>query len=79
MPPSGFGIEFAKRQDLIVVAVVVLQNDVDENLIALPRNDDRLGMDDLFVLAELLYEFLDAVFVEKGFLFRRIASLIDER
>ena len=68
-----------KRQNLIVVAVVVLQHDIDKDFVALPRNHDRLRMQDLFVFAELLYELFDAVLVEKCFLLRRIAALVRER
>ena len=71
VPPSGFGIEFAKRQDLVVVAVVVLQDDIDERLRRVCREiTTGFGMNDLLVLAELLNEFLDAVLVEKRFLLR---------
>ena len=52
-------------QNLIVVAVVVLQDDIDEDFVALPRDHDRLRMNDLLVFAELLDEFLDAVLVEE--------------
>ena len=68
-----------KRQNLVVVAVVVLQHDIDEDFIALPRDHDRLRMNHLFVLAELLYEFLDAVFVEKPLFLRRVGALVRER
>src|SRR5262249_14347841 len=46
--------------------------------VALSRNDDRLRMQNLFVLAELLYEFFDPVFVKKRFLFRRRTALVSE-
>ena len=36
-------------------------------------------MNDLFVFAELLYEFLDAVLVKKRFLLWRIAALVGQR
>ena len=68
-----------ETQNLIVVAVVILQDAIDKNFVALPRNIDRLGMNDLLVLAQLPDEFLNAVFVEKRLLFRRIVALVDER
>ena len=40
---------------------------------------DRLGMNDLLVLAQLPDEFLDAVLVEERFLFWRIVALVGER
>ena len=55
-----------ERQNLIVVAVVVLEHDIDKNFVALPCDHDRLGMQDLFVFAELLNELFDPVFVEKS-------------
>src|SRR5215469_15654333 len=69
----------SEGQDLVVVTVVVLQHHVDKDLIALSGNHDRFGMQDLFVLTELLYEFFDAVFVEKSFFFRRVSALICKR
>jgi len=36
-------------------------------------------MQDLFVLAELLYEFFDALFVEKLFYLGRVGTLIRKR
>ena len=59
-----------EAENLIVVAVVILQHDVDENFVALPGEHDRLRMNDLLVFAQLLHEFLDAVLVEKRFLLR---------
>src|SRR5438093_13543080 len=68
-----------KRQYLVVVTIVILQHDIDKHFIALPRNHDRLWVQDLFVLAQLLYELFDAVFVEKFLLLHRIAALICDR
>src|SRR5712691_8771767 len=68
-----------KRQNLIVVAVIVLQNNIGKNFIALSRDHDRLGMQNLFVLTELFYELFDAMLIEKCFLFRRIAAFIGLR
>ena len=67
-----------ERKNLIVVAVVILQDDIDEDFVALPRDHDRLRVNDLLVFAELFYELFDAVLVEKRLLFRRIAALISE-
>ena len=67
-----------KGKNLIVVTVVILQHDIDKDLIALSRNHHRLGMNDLFVLAELLYEFLDAMLVNEEFFFGRITALIGQ-
>ena len=64
--------------DLVVVAVVILEDDIDEHFFALPRKHDRLRMDDLFVLAQLANEFLDPFLVDKSFFLRRIAPFIDE-
>ena len=61
VPPSGFGS--SSRRKLIVVTVVVLQNDIDKNLVTLTRDHHRLGMQDLFVFAQLLNELLDPVFI----------------
>ena len=58
-----------ERQNLIVVAVVVLEHDIDKNFVALSCDHDRLGMQDLFVFAQLLNEFFDSVFVRKTSLF----------
>ena len=55
-----------------------MQDNIDKHFVALPRNHDRLRMQDLFVFAELLYEFLDAVLVEKCFLLWGIAALVGE-
>src|SRR5438874_9708978 len=68
-----------ERQNLVVIAVVVLQDDIDKNLVALPRNQYRFGMNHLFVFAKLLYEFFDAVLVDKYFLLRLVAALVRQR
>ena len=67
-----------ERQNLVVVTVVVLQDNIDKHFVALPRNHDRLGVQYLFVFTQLLYEFLDAVFVKKCFLLWRIAAFIGQ-
>src|ERR1051325_2818241 len=57
-----------ETENLVAVAVVILHDAIDEHFIFLPGQNDRLGMDDLFVLSELLDELLDAVFVYKALL-----------
>ena len=56
-----------ERENLIVVAVVILQHDIDEDFVALPRKDDRFGMNDLLVFAQLFDELFDPVLVEETF------------
>src|SRR5205807_6908302 len=68
-----------KRQNLVVVAVVVLQHNIDKYFIALPLDYDRLWVQHLFVFTELLNEFFDAVLVDKRFLLRRLAPLVSQR
>ena len=63
-----------KRQNLIVVAVVVLHDNIDKNFIALPLDHDRFRMQHLLVFAELLNEFFDAVFVEELLDLRKIVG-----
>ena len=68
-----------ERQNLIVVAVVVLEDDIDKNFVALSCDHDRLGMQDLFVFAQLPNELFDSVFVKKSLLLWRIDAFIGER
>src|SRR5437764_5559779 len=68
-----------ETKNLIVVAVVILENTIDKCFVALSRNVDRLRMNDLLVLAQLPDEFLNAVLVKKRLFFRRIDSLIRQR
>src|SRR6202023_492560 len=68
-----------KWQNLVVVAVVVLQHNIDKYFLALPGNHDRLRMQHLFVLAELFYKLFDTVLIEERFSPRRRAALIRER
>ena len=68
-----------KRQNLIVVTVIVLQHDIDKHFVALPRDHDRLWMQYLLVFAELLYELFDPVFVEKFLFLRRIVAFVGQR
>ena len=58
-----------ETENLIVVAVVILQDAIDKSFITLPRNIDRLGMNDVLVLAQLPDEFVNAMFVEERFFF----------
>ena len=55
-----------EAEDLVGVGVVVLEDGVDEDFVALAGDDDRLGMEDGAGLAELANELLDAVLVEEG-------------
>src|SRR4030095_1559730 len=68
-----------ETKNLIVVAVVILQDAINKSFITLPRNIDRLGMNDVLVLAQLSDEFINAMFVEERFFFWRIVALVDER
>src|SRR5262249_21898282 len=65
-------------QNLIVITVVVLEHDIDENFVALSRDYDRLGMEDLFVFAQLPNELFDSVFIIKSLLLWRIDAFIGE-
>src|SRR5262249_58231509 len=75
----GVGDGIRKRQNLVVVAVVVLQYDIHKNFVPLSRDYDRLWMQHLFVLAELPNELFDAVLVIKAVLLWRIDAFIGER
>ncbi len=72
----GIRNRIRERQNLVVIAVVVLQDNIDKNFVALTRDHDWLRMNDLLVFAELLNEFLDAVLVEKSLFLRRLAALV---
>ena len=74
----GIGDGIGKGQNLVVVAVVVLHDDIDKDFIALAGNDHRLRVNDLFVFPELLHELLDAVLVEEGFLLQGLDPLVRE-
>src|SRR4030095_14193306 len=76
--PVGGRDGIGEWQNLIVVAVVVLEYDIDKNFVALSCDHDRLGVQDLLVLAQLPNELFDAVFVIKSLLFRRIDAFISE-
>ena len=77
--PVGVRDGIRERQNLIVVAVVVLEHDIDKNFVALPCDHDRLGMQDLFVFTQLPNELFDSVFVIKSLLLWRIDAFIGER
>ena len=81
-----------ETKNLVVVAVVVLQHDIEVHVVgdlvlilvaetdlALAENDDRLGVEELLVLTELAHEFLDAQLVKPAFRFDRLAALVGER
>ena len=63
-------------KNLIVIAIVILENDVHENLLALAREHDWFRVNDLFVFPELFYEFFDPMLVEECLFLRRIRALI---
>src|SRR2546430_973780 len=65
-----------KRQNLIVIAVVILKHNVDKNFVPLARDDDRFWMNDLLVFTQLPNEFFDPVLIEKGFFFERLDAFI---
>src|SRR5579862_3503068 len=67
-----------EAENLVVVGVGVLEDDVDEDFLLLPRQDDGLGMDELLVLAELADEFLDAVAVQEALLAHGFGAFVDE-
>ena len=73
------GDRIGKRQNLVVIAVVVLQDNIDKNFVALPRDNDWFWMQHLFVLTELLDEFFDAVLVKKYLFLHWVDTLICER
>ena len=78
---SAVGIRdrVGERENLIVVAVVILEDDIDKYFVALPRKHDRLRVNDLFVFAQLFYELFNPVFVEERFLLRCVAALVGQR
>ena len=61
----GIGDGVGITKNLIVVAVVVLQDNVDEHLVPLCRHNDRLGVHHCLVTAQLPHKLLNAVAVEK--------------
>ena len=62
-------------QNLVVIAVVVLQNDIDKHFVTLPRDHDRFGMDNVLVFTQLLHELLNSMLVEEGFSFSSAPSV----
>ncbi len=71
----GIRNRVCERQNLVVVAVVVLQHNIDKDFVTLSRNHDRLRMEHLLVFAKLPYEFLNAVLVEKRFFLRGLGRV----
>src|SRR5947208_2201149 len=65
-PAVRIGNGIGETEDLVVVRVVILENTIDEDLILLPVQNDRLGMNHLLVLPQLPDELLNAVLVEKS-------------
>jgi hypothetical protein len=74
--PVRIGDGIGEAKNLIVVAIVILQDAIDESLVALARDHDRLRMNNSFVLAELPHEFLDTVLVVERLLLRRRAAFV---
>ena len=65
--PIGNGV--GVTEDLVVIAVVVLNHYIHEHVVSLIGNDDWLRVDDLFVFAELPNELLNAIAIKECFLF----------
>src|SRR5882724_7065490 len=78
---SAVGIRdgICKRQNLIVVAVIILQHNIDKNFIALSRNQDGFRMKHLLIFAELPYKLFYPIFIEKCLFFGWVAALIGQR
>ena len=64
----GIGNGVGEAKDLVGVAVVVLHDAIDDDLVLLPGQHDGLGMEDLLVAAELADKLLDALAVKKRLL-----------
>ena len=65
--PIDVGNGVGVAQNLVVVAVVVLDHYINEHIVGLVRNHNGLGMHKLFVLAQLPDKLLDAVAIKKCF------------
>ena len=52
-------------EDLIVVAIVVLDHDIHEHILGLVGDDDGIGVDDCFVGAQLPDELLNPIAVKE--------------
>src|SRR6185295_721531 len=63
----GVGDRVGEAKDLIRVAVVVLKNAVDENLVLLGAQNDGFRMDYLLIAAKLPNKLLDARWIREGF------------
>src|SRR5262249_26262496 len=70
-----------KREDFLVVAVVVLDRNLDREVLLTSRfvEIDRLGMQNILVLVEMLDEFCDAAEVEKLMSLLSLGALIGNR
>jgi hypothetical protein len=55
----------SEAQDIFIIAVVPLQRDVDDDIVAVAVNGDRLGDQRGLVAVEILNEGSDAAFVEQ--------------
>ena len=56
-----------KAKNLIGVTVVVLHHAIDKHLVLLTVDRDGFGVNDLFILPQLLHELLDPFLVKKSF------------
>ena len=72
------GNRVGKAQDLVGVAVVVLQNAIDKDLVLFRAQINRLGMDHLLVLADLPDELLDPILVVETLALLRSFVLQDD-
>ena len=62
----GIGDGVRVTENLIVVAVVVLDHDIHKHILGLVRDDDGLGVNDRLVGAQLSDELLNAIAVEES-------------
>ena len=65
----GIGDGIGKAEDLIIVAVIVLDDTVHKDLVLLCAQYDRIRIDHVLSFAQLAHKFLDTVLVEELLLF----------
>src|SRR5690242_10437192 len=68
-----------ERQNLVVIAVVILEHHIDKNFVTLSSDDDGLGVQDLLVLSELPNELFNSMLVKESFGLWRVDAFISER
>ena len=75
---SAIGIRdgIGEAEDLIGVGVVVLKDCVDEDLVALARDDDRFRVENRAGLSKLADKFLDTMLIEEGLRTRAMLLVI---